>query len=179
MKIVLPFVVAVILVVSIIVVLPVSAAPRAASNLRQQPVTTFVPITGTHTVQQGEWLYCIGRAYQVQPMAIAQASGIPGPYGPYNPYGYYNPYAYPSPYMSYHSYSYYNPYMYYYGYYSPWNYLYPGQVLTIPFNSSTAWYNIPPAPVGPACTAQFTLPAGWPPPQPAPAPYPMPYTAPY
>ncbi len=172
-------VVMVVLAASIIVALPVSASPRAASNLQQQPVPTptpvptFVPVTGTHTVQQGEWLYCIGRAYQVQPMAIAQASGIPGPYGPYNPYGYYRP----TPY--YGSYPYYNPYMYYFPYYSPWNHLSPGQHLTIPFNASTAWYNIPPAPVGPACTAQFALPAGWPPPQSTPASYPMPYLAPY
>ncbi len=39
-------------------------------------------IFGQHTVKQGEWIYCIARAYKVNPMAIAQASGIPGPYGP-------------------------------------------------------------------------------------------------
>ena len=171
-------IVVVVAAVSIMVVLPVSAAPQGASNSQQPaptptPVATFVPLTGTHTVQQGEWLYCIGRAYQVQPMAIAQASGIPGPYGPYNPYGYYYSYGYPHPTPHHSSYSYY--YSYYYPYYSPWNYLYPGQQLTIPFDASTAWYNIPPAPVGPPCTAQFTPPAGWPPPQPASTPYPTPY----
>ncbi len=29
-----------------------------------------------HVVRLGEWLYCIGRAYQVDPMAIARANGV-------------------------------------------------------------------------------------------------------
>ena len=93
------------------------------------PTTIF----GQHTVLQGEWIYCIARAYRVNPMAIAQASGIPGPYGPIGWYGGYYPY------------------------YSPWNYVLPGQVLKIP---AVPWYNIP---AGPTCAPQstVTLPAGW------------------
>ncbi len=151
-------VIVVVLVMSVMVALPVSAAPRNASNLPQAPCQT--PVPGQHCVQPGEWIYCIARAYQVSPWAIAQVNGIPGPYGPYNPYyGYYNPY-----------YSYYS---YYYPYYSPWNYIYPGQRLTIP---AVPWYNIP---AGQACAKQatVTLPSPWPPPQPTPVPYPVP--APY
>src|SRR5512136_2443006 len=109
----------------LVVVLPVSAAPRDASNLLQPPPPCPTPVANTHCVQPGEWLYCIGRAYQVTPWAIAQASGIPGPYAPNYPYPWYgNPYQpYPNPY-----YPYYHPY--YYPYYAPWNYVYPGQRLT-------------------------------------------------
>ncbi len=32
--------------------------------------------TRIHVVRLGEWLYCIGRAYSVDPMAIAQANGV-------------------------------------------------------------------------------------------------------
>ncbi len=42
--------------------------------------TTPPPVTnsilGTHTVQWGEWLYCIGRAYGVSPWAIAETNGV-------------------------------------------------------------------------------------------------------
>jgi LysM repeat protein len=118
------------------------------------PTTIF----GQHTVKQGEWIYCIARAYKVNPMAIAQASGIPGPYGPSgwcgsgcggwqsgwcgsgcggwqsgwcgSGCG---------------------------GWYSPWNYVWPGQVLQIP---AAPWWNIP---AGTTCAAQSTvvLPGGW------------------
>jgi hypothetical protein len=159
-------VIVVVLAVSVTVALPVSAASRNASILQQQPPPPCpTAVAGTHCVQQGEWLYCIGRAYQVTPWSIAQASGIPGPYAPYNPYPYYgNPY--------YGNYGPYNPYPYYYSYYAPWNYVYPGQRLTIPFNASSAWYNIP---AGPTCTKQasVTPPSPWPPPQPTPMPYPV------
>jgi len=57
----------------------------------------------------------------------------------------------------------------------PWPYwVYPGQVLTIP---ADPWYNIPPAPVGPPCVAQFDPGPGWPPP-PTPTPTPGPVTPP-
>jgi LysM repeat protein len=35
---------------------------------------------GQHVVRRGETLYCIGRAYAVQPLAIAQANGLRRPY---------------------------------------------------------------------------------------------------
>ena len=165
-------VIVVVLAVGVMVALPVSAAPRDASNLHQAPPPCPTPAPNTHCVQPGEWLYCIGRAYQVTPWGIAQASGIPGPYAPMYPYyGYRYPYSpYPSPY--------YYPYNYpYYPYYAPWNYVYPGQRLTIPFDASTAWYNIP---AGTTCAKQasVTPPSPWPPPQPTPAPYPV-YPVPY
>jgi LysM repeat protein len=53
-------------------VLPVAASPRAQA----------VPL-GTHTVKQGEWIYCIARAYKVSPWSIATANGIPWPYWVY------------------------------------------------------------------------------------------------
>jgi hypothetical protein len=86
-------VIVVVLAVSVTVALPVSAASRNASILQQQPPPPCPTAWPVHCVQQGEWLYCIGRAYRVTPWSIAQASGIPGPYAPYNPYPYYgNPY---------------------------------------------------------------------------------------
>ncbi len=61
----------VVLAMSIVVVAaPVSAAPSAQ----------FPNPLGTHTVKQGEWIYCIARAYQVSPWSIAAANGIPWPY---------------------------------------------------------------------------------------------------
>ena len=169
---------AVFLAMSIMLVLPVSAAQPAASNLQQYPPCPSPAAANTHCVQPGEWIYCIGRAYQVQPWDIAYASGIPGPYGPAFPqYWYGNPYGYYHPY-----YSYYHPYFY------PWNFVYPGQVLNIPFTitvngttRTTAWYNIPPQPVGVPCPAQpqVQIPAGWPPPPPTTTmPYPV-YPTPY
>jgi len=67
----------VVLAMSVIAALPASAAPDRASNLPQYSVI------GQHTVKQGEWLYCIGRAYQVSPWAIAQQNNIPWPYWVY------------------------------------------------------------------------------------------------
>lgn len=43
------------------------------------PIVTPVPVgatLGMHKVRWGETLYCIGRAYQVEPYAIAKANGI-------------------------------------------------------------------------------------------------------
>ena len=61
----------VVLAMSIMVVAaPVSAAPDAQ----------FPNPLGTHTVQQGEWIYCIARAYKVSPWSIASANAIPWPY---------------------------------------------------------------------------------------------------
>ena len=39
-------------------------------------VKTPVVQSRVHVVRLGEWLYCIGRAYSVDPMAIAQANGV-------------------------------------------------------------------------------------------------------
>jgi LysM repeat protein len=58
---------------SVMVVVPVSAAPTA---LQPAPL-------GQHTVKQGEWIYCIARAYKVTPWSIASANGIPWPYWVY------------------------------------------------------------------------------------------------
>ncbi len=49
------------------------------------PTATPMPIApggnlGTHVVRSGEWLYCIGRAYGVSPLAIAEKNGIWWPY---------------------------------------------------------------------------------------------------
>ena len=64
-------VIVVVLAMSIMVVAaPVSAAPNAQ----------FPNPLGTHTVKQGEWIYCIARAYKVSPWSIASANGIPWPY---------------------------------------------------------------------------------------------------
>jgi hypothetical protein len=126
-----------------------------------QPTT----ILGVHTVQQGEWIYCIARAYKVDPIAVARASGFPPPYGPAHGYGcgygcgnggYGKPYGGACGGCGG-----------YYPYFSPWNYVLPGQKLNIP---AVPWYNIP---AGPICAAQFQLPAGWPPASqyPVPTPY--------
>jgi LysM repeat protein len=129
------------------------------------PTTIF----GQHTVQQGEWIYCIARAYKVNPLAIAQASGIPGPYGPANWYGYGWRGSCGAGCGGYYGGcgggcgGYYGGCGGYYGgcypYYSPWNYVYPGQVLQIPAVPWWNWNN----PVGPVCAAQASvkLPAGW------------------
>jgi LysM repeat protein len=70
MKIVPRLVVLVIVLALCVMVLPVSAAPTAQ----------FPNPLGTHTVKQGEWIYCIARAYKVSPWSIAAANYIPWPY---------------------------------------------------------------------------------------------------
>jgi LysM repeat protein len=67
----------VVLAMSVVAALPASAAPDRASDLPQYQVI------GQHTVQQGEWIYCIARAYKVSPWAIAQQNRIPWPYWVY------------------------------------------------------------------------------------------------
>jgi LysM repeat protein len=64
----------VVLAMSVVAALPASAAPDRASDLPSYQVI------GQHTVKQGEWLYCIGRAYKVDPWAIAAQNHIPWPY---------------------------------------------------------------------------------------------------
>lgn len=48
-----------------------------------QPVASTQPSTGSvlgyHTVREGETLYCIARAYGVDPLAIANANGVVNP----------------------------------------------------------------------------------------------------
>lgn len=63
-----------------------STPPSITPTPTLTPVTTTVTPTppgktlGTHVVQFGESLYCIGRAYKVSPWAIAEANGIWWPY---------------------------------------------------------------------------------------------------
>jgi hypothetical protein len=140
---------------------PTSTVPSVGWTQTVSPTT----ILGVHTVLQGEWIYCIARAYKVNPIAIAQASGIPGPYGPAYSYGWYGkPYGGTCGGCG----GYYGGYYGYYPYFSPWNYVVPSQTLQIP---AVPWYNIP---AGPICGAQFQMPAGWPPPPPQ-YPVPTPY----
>jgi LysM repeat protein len=73
MKIVPRIVVLVVVLALCVMVLPVSAAP----------VAQFPNPLGTHTVKQGEWIYCIARAYKVSPWSIASANAIPWPYWVY------------------------------------------------------------------------------------------------
>jgi LysM repeat protein len=73
MKIVPRIVVFVVVLALCVMVLPVSAAPTAQ----------FPNPLGTHTVKQGEWIYCIARAYKVSPWSIASANAIPWPYWVY------------------------------------------------------------------------------------------------
>jgi LysM repeat protein len=61
---------------SLVAVFPVAAQGQPPA---MQPAAAY-PVIGNHTVQFNESLYCIGRAYQVSPWAIAQQNGIPWPY---------------------------------------------------------------------------------------------------
>lgn len=73
MRIIPRLVVLVVILALCVMVLPVSAAPSA-----QLPA----PL-GQHTVKQGEWIYCIARAYKVSPWSIAAANYIRWPYWVY------------------------------------------------------------------------------------------------
>jgi LysM repeat protein len=58
---------------------PQPAYPPISVPPVQVPVTLDQPgVLGLHIVQPGDTLYCIGRAYQVDPIAIAQANSISG-----------------------------------------------------------------------------------------------------
>ena len=58
---------------------PQPAYPPISVPPVQIPVTLNTPgVLGLHIVQPGDTLYCIGRAYQVDPIAIAQANSIDG-----------------------------------------------------------------------------------------------------
>lgn len=54
----------------------ITATPSKTATPTATPLPTIVPGTGLHTVQWGESLYCIGRAYKVDPWAIASANNI-------------------------------------------------------------------------------------------------------
>lgn len=122
------------------------------------------PILGQHTIQQGEWIYSIARAYRVNPMAIAYASGIQPPYSPAcwggwcGGCGGCGGYAHPTPYGGCGGYSggcggwQSSPCGWCGG---PWNFVYPGQVLQIP---GVWWYNMP---AGPVAAAQSTVKVPW------------------
>ena len=64
---------------------PVNTPTNTAIVPTNTPSATPIPIAvggilGTHVVHSGEWLYCIGRAYRVSPLAIAEKNGIWWPY---------------------------------------------------------------------------------------------------
>jgi LysM repeat protein len=60
---------------------PTAQAPTKTPVPTAMPVPYYYPyfyrILGTHIVRSGETLYCIGRAYGVQPKAIAEINGLP------------------------------------------------------------------------------------------------------
>jgi LysM repeat protein len=68
-----------------LIILIVSLMPASYALARTSaPATTFDSpqsggILGEHTVRAGESLYCIGRAYDVDPFAIASHNGIVNP----------------------------------------------------------------------------------------------------
>lgn len=62
-------------------VAPMPVQPEAAQPAAM-PAPVY-PVLGNHTVQYNEWLYCIGRAYEVSPWAIAAHNGIRWPYAIY------------------------------------------------------------------------------------------------
>jgi len=53
-----------------------TATATVAPTTAVVPPTPNAPLLGTHTVQQGETLFCIGRSYGVLPEAIAAANGF-------------------------------------------------------------------------------------------------------
>lgn len=55
-----------------------SATSTPTASPTATPTPTLAPI-GQHVVQSGETLYCIGRAYEVQPYAIAWANDLVSP----------------------------------------------------------------------------------------------------
>jgi LysM repeat protein len=57
------------------VIVTVEGAPTATPT----PTPSGTPGPRTHIVRQGEWLYCIARAYGVDPQAIAEENGILNP----------------------------------------------------------------------------------------------------
>jgi len=62
---------------------PSLPTPTSTIPVIALPTRTLVPeveILGKHTVQKGETLYCVGRAYAVSPLAIARANRIVWPY---------------------------------------------------------------------------------------------------
>jgi len=59
-------------------VTPATATPTPTATVTTPPVV--VVGGGTHTVRWGETLYCIGRAYRVDPWAIARTNSIWWPY---------------------------------------------------------------------------------------------------
>lgn len=58
--------------------LPASTATAALISTATPPGAAIS--AGQHVVQKGETLFCIGRAYEVQPLAIAQANALRVPY---------------------------------------------------------------------------------------------------
>jgi D-gamma-glutamyl-meso-diaminopimelic acid endopeptidase CwlS len=65
------------IVVAVVLFSVVTVFPVSAGRL---PTTAALPVLGNHTVKAGESLYCIGRAYQISPWAIAAQNGVLWPY---------------------------------------------------------------------------------------------------
>lgn len=59
---------------------PTSELVTATTTPTPTKMVTASPFMGEHVVLRGETLYSIGRAYGVEPLAIAQANGIASPY---------------------------------------------------------------------------------------------------
>jgi LysM repeat protein len=57
----------------------VTAAGAPTATPTPTPTPSGTPGPRTHIVRQGEWLYCIARAYSVDPQAIAEENGILNP----------------------------------------------------------------------------------------------------
>ncbi len=57
-----------------------TAVPTVQPTPTTPPVTPLPGILGYHSVRRGETLFCIGRAYRVNPWAIASQNNIPYPY---------------------------------------------------------------------------------------------------
>jgi lysozyme len=62
---------------------PTSPPPVSAPAGGTPPTPTSMPVTSTpgrHIVRPGEWLFSIGRLYNVNPFTLAQVNGIYPPY---------------------------------------------------------------------------------------------------
>lgn len=60
--------------------IPTAAPTQAPATPTAVPPRPTVPSLGQHTVQPGETIFCLARAYGVLPDAIVQANGLSAPY---------------------------------------------------------------------------------------------------
>lgn len=63
----------------VVVIILTLLVPASAGAQAPKSAAILSNILGYHTVRQGETLYCIGRAYGVDPYAIAAQNGILNP----------------------------------------------------------------------------------------------------